>query len=107
MTNYFISGVWKDTQDRITYVMLHEITNGTATSTFNFAKGEKTSEAEVIKLIKKNHLVHTLLWKYPRWVTGAQVKVVPLPNGNEYLRSNPDKLATDNLDNLIRMTAFI
>lgn len=95
--DYFISGVWKDSSERITEVLLH-----TVTDTNSFLLGVKTSESNVINLLKSKKTVKTITWNYPGWNIGASVIVAS--NGiNEYLRTVPNATAKDNLDNSINM----
>lgn len=98
--DYLISGVWKDTQKRITDVMLHSVNDG---DTFNV--GEKTAEAIAISLLKKGKTMRTVVWKYPNWNIKTNVIVVDA-NGKDYLRSEPNTSVEDNLDNLISMKAL-
>ncbi|MFN3773482.1 DUF3892 domain-containing protein [Cloacibacterium normanense] len=97
--NYFISGVWKDSE-RITHVMLHKaLDNG------SFLVGEKKSEQEVIKLLKQNKRIRVIIWDYPGWLGMAEVEYVK-GKDKEFLRTNRNKTDKDNLDNLILMHAF-
>lgn len=97
--NYFISGVWKDSE-RITHVMLHK-----ALDDGSFLVGEKKSEQEVINLLKKNYKICVILWNYPGWTRMAEVEYVQNEN-REFLRTNRNKTEKDNLDNLILMQSF-
>lgn len=95
MVDYFITGVWKDTNGNITDVFLHE--NGES----GFKKGAKASEKFVIQLINKGKSIKTLIWNYPEWKQKAEVIVV-----QDYLRTKPNGSEKDNLDNLIDMNAY-
>ena len=95
--NYFISGVWKDTSDRITDVMLHTVNDN---DSFEF--GIKTTESRAINLLKSNRTIKTITWDYPDWSLGASVTYVTIGN-NEYLRTVANCTVTDNLDNSINM----
>jgi hypothetical protein len=97
--DYLITGIWVDDADKITHVMLHE------DSETNFSRLGKTSESEVIKLIKQNKTVRTITWNYPSWKKGALVEYATR-NGKEYLRTNPNSTEKDNLDNSLRMSVF-
>lgn len=44
----------------------------------------------------------TIVWTYLKWSLGAKVEVV----NSKYLRTNRDKTANNNLDNLINMSVF-
>jgi len=95
MTDYFITGVWKDKNGNITDVYLHK--NGEN----GFEKGIKTPENSVILLIKQGKSIKTLIWNYPTWKQKAEIIVV-----QDYLRTKPNGTEKDNLDNLIDMNAF-
>jgi len=97
--NYFISGVWKDSE-RITHVMLH---NAQPDGSFN--RGIKVSEKYVIELLKKGERAGTITWKYPGWYIGAEVDYIESDN-NEFLRTDRNDTAVDNLDNLISMKSI-
>ncbi len=104
MADFYITGQWKS-NGRIIHVFLHTV-SGTS---FN-SPGTKQTEAYVIDLIKnKKKEVFTLTYNYNtqnNWHIGAKVNVVK--DGNrEFLRSNPDNTAKDNLDNLLPMGTFI
>lgn len=98
--NYVISGVWKDSSDNITDVMLHPVNDG---DTWNM--GTKTSEASTIALIKKGNVIRTVVWGYPGWTIKSKVTYVQ-GFGKEYLRSEANATPKDNLDNLISMKAI-
>lgn len=98
--NYVISGVWKDSNDNITHVMLHSVNDG---DTWNM--GVKTSEASAINLIKGGNIIRTIVWEYPGWFMKSKVTYV-VRNGYEYLRSDANATTKDNLDNLISMKAI-
>ncbi|MEJ5102382.1 DUF3892 domain-containing protein [Chryseobacterium sp. MYb328] len=98
--DYFISGIWKDSKDRITHVLLHKVMeNG------SFNPGIKTTEQNAIKHIKNGKKIYTLNWGYPGWNIGAEVTYV-LNNNNEYLRTIHNSKTEDNLDNLISMKSI-
>jgi hypothetical protein len=98
--HYYITGVWKDTQQRITDVMLHEVIDDST-----FKKGTKKTKAEAIQLIKNNFIIKTLVWGYPTWSVGAKVTYETV-NFVEYLRTVPDASIKNNIDNSIAMEAF-
>lgn len=99
--NYLISGVWKDSNDNITHVMLHLVNDGDS-----FNKGEKRSEPETIALLKKGNIIKTVVWGYPGWSIKSKVTYIQRA-GKEYLRSDANATTKDNLDNLISMKAII
>lgn len=98
--NYVISGVWKDSNDNITHVMLHPVDEG---NTWDL--GTKTSEASAIALIKRGNVIRTIVWGYPGWTIKSKVTYVQR-SGTEYLRSEANATPKDNLDNLISMKAI-
>lgn len=95
--NYFISGVWKDTFDRITDVMLHTVNDDNS-----WGMGKKISEFDAINLLKQRKTIKTIVWNYPNWEIKANVIYITRGN-NEYLRSDANATTKDNLDNLISM----
>ena len=98
--NYLISGVWKDSSDNITHVMLHPVNDGDS-----FSMGVKTSEGDTIALLKKENIIKTVVWGYPGWSIKSKVTYVQSA-GKEYLRSDANATTKDNLDNLISMKAI-
>ncbi len=104
MTTHIITGVWKDSQKRITHVYLH-----TVNPKGGWNLGQKTTEAEAIKIVETlGNSVITKRWSYQNadWYDGAVVKVVKEGN-NKYLRTVADAQISDNLDNMIRMHAIL
>jgi len=99
--DYFISGVWKDTNDNITYVLLHQVNDKNS-----FLNGVRTNELNTINLIKQNNIIYTITWSYPGWELGAKVTYVTT-NNNEYLRTVANASIKDNLDNSINMKSII
>ncbi len=103
--DYLISGVWFiKTADsrRISHVMLHEDNDAT------ISIGKKTIEAEVLKLLKAQKSVLTIVWDYASgtWTKGEQVGYETLSNRQEILRTHRNGVVSDNLDNLINMGFF-
>lgn len=98
--NYLISGVWKDSNDNITHVMLHLVNDGDS-----WSMGEKTSESNAIALLKKGNIIKTVVWGYPGWSIKSKVTYIQRA-GKEYLRSEANTTTKDNLDNLISMKAI-
>lgn len=98
--DYFISGVWKDTSDNITDVMLHTVNENN-----RWGIGGKTSEFDAINLLKNRKTMKTIIWDYPGWDIRANVTYVTR-NGKEYLKSDANATTKDNLDNLISMKAI-
>ena len=96
--DYFISGVWKDNNDNVTHVLLHEVEDGNS-----FKSGLKTNETTAINLIKNNNVLYTITWGYPNWQLGAELTYVQNNYNNEYLRTVPNASLKDNLDNSINM----
>ena len=92
--DYLISHVGKDSNGVITHVVLHT-DHGNSVS----GGGVKT-EAEVITLLKSGYTVKTIIWSYPNWNVGAEVGYVK-GTQREFLRTDRDKTAKDNLDNMV------
>lgn len=97
LADYFISGVWKDSSETITDVMLHTVNENNS-----FNMGAKTSELNAINFLKLKKTIKTITWGYPDWQIGALVTVVTIGN-IEYLRTVANASVKDNLDNLISM----
>ena len=97
LADYFISGVWKDSSERITDVMLHTVNENNS-----FNMGVKTSESNAINLLKSKKTIKTITWGYPDWQIGALVTFVAIGNV-EYLRTVANASVRDNLDNSINM----
>jgi hypothetical protein len=102
MANYYISGVWKNSEKVITHVALHLVNANT------FNRATKTTEAEAIALIQNGHKMNTVTWSYlhASWKIGAEVLIVH-EGGKKYLRTKGDSTVRDNLDNLIDMWAYM
>lgn len=97
MTQFRISGIWKDANNVITDYAFHTV-NENSTS-----RAVKTTKADAIRLLETNaNNAITWIWDYNQagWKIGETVHVVNGSNG-KYLRSNPDNKLTDNLDHLI------
>ncbi|MGG7035713.1 MAG: DUF3892 domain-containing protein [Flavobacterium sp.] len=97
MSQFKISGVWKDSTGTITHYAFHTVTPSGAT------RAVKKSKVEAIKLLETTgNTAVTWIWNYSQatWVNGETVQVVNSPYG-KYLRSNPDNKLRDNLENLI------
>ncbi|OYX22915.1 MAG: hypothetical protein B7Z06_10965 [Flavobacteriales bacterium 32-35-8] len=95
--NYVISGVWKDSNDNIMYVMLHTVNDGDS-----WNMGEKISVDSTIALLKRGNVIRTIVWNYPNWTIKSKLTYVQ-SFGKEYLRSEANATPKDNLDNLISM----
>ena len=100
LANYVISGVWKDSSDNITHVMLHPVNDGDT-----WTMGEKTSESRAVTLLKNGKIIRTIVWGYPGWGIKSKVTYVTR-SGKEFLRSDANATTKDNLDNLISMKAI-
>jgi hypothetical protein len=96
-TDYFISGIWRSKENKITHYFLHINMAG------GFKKGEIKSEKEIIKLLGSKTML-TLTWSYEsgKWIDGVEVKLVEV-NGEKTIRSFKDHRETDHLDKLINM----
>ena len=97
MATYRISGVWKNSAGVKTHYAFH-----TASDT-GTTRAVKKSKDEAVKLLETSgNSATTWLWNYNNcmWAIGEKVTVVSGATG-KYLRSNPDKKETNNLDHLI------
>lgn len=94
MADYRISGVWKNGNNVITHYAFHMSPTSKAT------KIPKTRAIELVE--EKGSTTYTWDWGYQsaRWLKGELVHVVGTGN-DKYLRSDPNKKETDNLDHLI------
>ncbi|WP_276089695.1 DUF3892 domain-containing protein [Pedobacter sp. JY14-1] len=98
MTEYRISGIWKNTDGVITAYAFHRVIN-----TITLTRAEKKSKAQAIATVElAGNSVTTWVWNYKtaRFDIGETVTVVGTGT-NKYLRSNPDNKLTDNLGHLI------
>ena len=98
MAKYRISGVWKDSQGVITHYAFHTIL-----ASGGITRAEKKSKSQAIQILEQvGNTATTWIWNYNRcyWDVGENVTVVNGSNG-KYLRSNPDKKETNNLEHLI------
>ena len=94
MATYGISGVWKDTNNKITAYAFH---------TDSTSRAVKRTKAEAIKLLEiPENTAFTWIWNYTTagWKIGEKVEVVNGRN-EKYLRSDPDNTLKDNLGHLI------
>jgi len=97
MAKYRISGVWKNSNNVITHYAFHTVNNNDVT------RASKISKADAINLLETpGNIAYTWLWNYSsaEWNIGEKIEVVKGANG-KYLRSNPDKKLTNNLEHLI------
>ncbi len=92
--DYLISHVRKNNFGVITHVVVHVDHGDTV------GYGIVKTETEVIALLKNGYTFKTIMWAYPKWYEGASVNYVKGTSG-EFLRTNRDKTAKDNLDNMI------
>jgi hypothetical protein len=106
MADYYISGVWKDTNGTITDYAFHLINS--ATKKFP-TKSTKMSKAAAIKLVETvGNTVTTLTWGYLAggWIIGQPVSVAG-SGTDKYLKSAPDSKVSDNLGHLICWNCYI
>ncbi len=99
MALYRISGIWKNISGTITHYGFHTFNESENTVT----RVEKvTKENSVKRLENSTNIATTWVWNYnlSRWSIGENVEVVNGVN-EKYLRSNPDKKETNNLEHLI------
>jgi len=97
MTQFRISGVWKDSNNVITHYAFHTV------GETSVSRASKTSKSQAISLLEtKGNSATTWVWNYSqaKWSVGENVEVVNGSN-SKYLRSNPDNKITDNLGHLI------
>lgn len=98
MTEYVISGIWKN-DFIITHYALHSITfEGVSIA-------QKISKEIIILLLEnKQNNASTWIWNYKRciWDIGENIEVVN--DKHKYLRSNRDNKETNNLGHLINYT---
>lgn len=103
VANYYITGVWKDAQGRISYVMLHDVFDN---NNFNANRGVKTSRADAIRLLKNHFSIMTLTFAYPGWNRGAYV-IYETVGLQEFLKTVPNSTTKDNLDNSFPFDSFL
>jgi len=97
MTQYRISGVWKDSNNVITHYAFHTVTENYTT------RATKKTKAQAIALLETfGNNATTWIWNYKtcNWSIGENVEVIDGPDG-KYLRSNKDDKITNNLAHLI------
>jgi hypothetical protein len=99
--DYLISGAWFTSNGgskKITHVLLHK------DSETGFETGVKTSETEVIRLIKAGKTAKTIVWNYSKGTfnVGADVGYETV-RGKEWLRTHKDGTVIDNLDYMLNM----
>jgi hypothetical protein len=94
--DYLISHVNKNSSGVITHVVLHTDNDESVDG------GVVKTEAEVVALLKRGYTVKTIMWQYPKWYEGAVVSYIKGVN-YDFLRTDRDKTAKDNLDNMIPM----
>jgi hypothetical protein len=106
--NYFITGIWKNADQTISDVFLHRNVHDVVNNKNSFQPGIKTSEAQVIRLIKSNNGIWTLRWNYSNksWIAGAKVEAITI-GSREFLRTHKDAQIVDNLENMINMMGVL
>jgi len=105
MANYYISGIvftGEKNSKKISQVSLHACSEEIAVS-----KGVLIPEAEVIKMIKDEHVIKTMRWDYENalWEEGAKV-IVENQDGEEKLRCLKNATVMDCLENLIDLNTL-
>ncbi|RTY78581.1 DUF3892 domain-containing protein [Flavobacterium sp. LS1P28] len=102
MSEYRISGIWKNSQEVITHYAVHIRTRNQAGNGYEIGRAAKMTKADAVVLLQNPaNSAKTFLWNYARtqWVAGEEVHVV---NGNpSFLRTNHDGTLKDNLLHLI------
>jgi hypothetical protein len=97
MSQFRISGVWKDSNNVIAYYAFHKVNDNSV------GRAIKTAKFQAIQILETpGNSAVTWVWNYSqaKWNIGEQVEVVNGSSG-KYLRSNPDNKLTDNLEHLI------
>lgn len=102
MSEYRISGIWKNSQEVITHYAVHTWTRNQAGNGYIITRAVKTAKADAITLLQNPaNSSKTYFWNYlkAQWVSGEDIHVV---NGNTpFLRTNHDGTLKDNLLHLI------
>jgi hypothetical protein len=102
MSEYRISGIWKNSQQVITHYAVHTRTKNQTGNGYEISRAVKMAKADAVALLLNPiHTAKTYLWNYTRtkWEAGEDIHVV---NGNpDFLRTNHDKILRDNLEHLI------
>jgi hypothetical protein len=102
MLSYYITAVEKDNNGRIQRILIH-----TPLSAGILSKGSIVTESAAISMYNRGDRFATSNWNYfdAKWKEGQAVE--PVRNGQSYyLRSVLDKKVTNNLDNLLPLSAF-
>jgi|WetSurMetagenome_2_1015567.scaffolds.fasta_scaffold975524_1 hypothetical protein len=97
MTEFRISGVWKNSDDVITHYAFHTVYKD------GVGKAKKLAKAQAISILEiRGNTATTWMWNYKSsfWTIGENVTVVGSGN-DKYLRSNPDDKTANNLEHLI------
>jgi len=100
--DFYVSGVWKDSSERITHVMLHVVNNDNTFQT----KGSKTQKDVLINALKLGRTAKTIIWDYPGWEVGALI-TYEKRNNEEFLITVRDATKRNNLDNSLKMECFL
>lgn len=102
MAEYRISGIWKNSQEVITYYAVHARTRNQAGNGYEIGQAIKMTKVDTVALLQNRvNSAKTFLWNYmrARWEAGEDIHVV---NGNSpFLRTNHDGTVKDNLLHLI------
>lgn len=67
----------------------------------NISKSDIWSVQLVINYLRKNYNISTMIKKNGKWIIGAPVEIFNL-RGTDYIRTDNDSTAEDNLENLPR-----
>ncbi|UFH34553.1 DUF3892 domain-containing protein [Flavobacterium acetivorans] len=102
MSEYRISGIWKNSQEVITHYAVHTRTRNQTGNGYEISRAIKMTKADAVTLLQNPaNSAKTFLWNYARaqWVAGEDIHVV---NGNPpFLRTTRDGTLKDNLLHLI------
>ena len=102
MANYFISGVWKNNQNDITHIYIHD---DLPNNVFGF--GRKITVTQGINLLNNGNTLQMLDWNYTTATWQAKDFVTVVNAANPYLRSHKNNVINDNLDNALNYQAIV
>ncbi|MEP6683930.1 MAG: hypothetical protein ABJA35_11750 [Parafilimonas sp.] len=99
IVDFFISGVWKTKDGRVSMVFLHRNSNNELTD------GLKVAIHNLNQLIKEGKKIMTMRWSYEsaKWHRGALLEVVIIDD-EEILRTVKNSSSLDKLENQIDLS---
>ena len=90
--NYYISAIRRSSDRRISHLKVHKSEDFNNPSTW--------TTAMVVQYIEAGYVFYTTyVGNDGKYITGAKVEIF-IMNGQKYLRTNRDRTAKDNLENL-------